>query len=279
MIAISGSARLPIDVHGIVTASATDGMSAADVVLFHAGVSDRRAWGPVIEVLSPRHRCVTFDARGFGESTYEPEPFSRADDAIAVMDAAGVARGVLIGCSIGGRTALDIVLDHPERVSGLVLVGSAIGGAPVEEPDPPEVSALAERLEAAEEAGDLEGVNRLEAQIWLDGVGGPEGRVPGATRELFLIMNRQALSAPPTGEEDQTSRAWHRLEEISVPTLVLVGELDLVEFQVRSEEAAQRIRGATFVRLPGVAHLPTLEGDPGCLGAIARFVGTIAGAP
>lgn len=278
MIAISGSARLPIDVHGIVTASATDGASAADVVLLHAGVTDRRAWGPLIEVLS-RHRCVTFDARGVGDSTYDLEPFSRADDAIAVMDAAGVACGVLIGCSVGGRTALDIALDHPGRVSGLVLVGSAIGGAPVEEHDPPEVAALAERLKAAEAAGDLEEVNRLEAQIWLDGVGGPEGRVAGATRELFLTMNRQALTAPPTGEEDRTSRAWHRLEEISVPTLVLVGELDLVEFQVRSGLAAPRICGARCVRLPGVAHLPTLEGDPGCLEAIARFVGTIAGAP
>ena len=64
-----------------------------------------------------------------------------------------------------------------------------------------------------------------------------------------------------------------------MPTLVLVGELDLVEFQARSESAAQRIRGATCVRLPGVAHLPTLEGDQGCLEAIARFVGSIAGAP
>ena len=253
--------------------------SGTDVVLFHAGVTDRRAWGPVLEVLSPRHRCVTFDARGFGDSTYDLEPFSRADDAPAVMDAAGVAYGVLIGCSIGGRTALDIALDHPERVSGLVLVGSATSGAPEEEHDPPDIAALIERLEAAEGAGDLEEVNRFEAQIWLDGAAGPEGRVAGATRELFLTVNRQALSAPPTGEEDRTSRAWHRLEEISVPTLVLVGELDLVEFQARSESAALRIRGATCVRLPGVAHLPTLEGDPGCLEAIARFVGSIAGAP
>ena len=279
MIATSGSARLPIDVHGIVTASATDGASAPDIVLLHAGVTDRRAWGPVIEVLSPPHRCVAFDARGFGDSTYDLEPFSRVDDAIAVMDAAGVACGVLIGSSIGGRTALDVTLDHPERVSGLVLVGSAIGGAPEEEHDPPEVAALAEQVEAAEAAGDLEEVNRLEAQIWLDGVVGTEGRVAGATRELFLTMNRQALSAPPTGKEDRTSRAWLRLEEISVPTLVLVGELDLVEFQARSESAAQRIRGARCVRLPDVAHLPTLEGDPDCLEAIARFVGSIAGAP
>lgn len=265
MIATPGSATLPFDVHG----------SGPGVVLLHAGVTDRRGWAPLLPVLRPDHRVVAFDARGFGESSYEPEPFSRATDAVAVMDAADLGPAVLIGNSMGGKTAIDVAIDHPDRVTALVLIGAPISGAPQGEDDPPEVRALWEEMKDAEEAEDLDALNRLEARFWLDGVPAPEGRVTGATRDLFLEMNGRALAAPDPGEEDRSSVAWTRLEEIVVPTLFLVGDLDLEEFQRLGEQAASRIPGATFVGLAGVAHLPVLEGDPACLTAISQFVGSL----
>jgi 3-oxoadipate enol-lactonase len=111
MFAGSGRARLAYESAGVA--------GGAEVLLIHAGVNDRRSWHHVIERLGPRHRCVAFDMRGFGETTYEREDgWSPVDDAVAVLDAAGVERAVLVACSQGGKLALDLALAAPDRVSG-----------------------------------------------------------------------------------------------------------------------------------------------------------------
>jgi pimeloyl-ACP methyl ester carboxylesterase len=268
--ATSGRADLAYDV-------AEGGANASPVLMLHAGVTDRRSWRPLVAALGPECTAVTFDRRGFGETRYEPEPHSPVDDALAVLDAAGLgARPVaVVGASIGGRTALDLALAHPARVAALVLIGSAVRGAPdTDEADVPDAERrLYEAIDAAEAAGDVDAVNRLEARLWLDGPAAPEGRVSGAARELFLAMNGAALAAPDPGPEVPPPAAWDRLEDVAAPTLVLVGELDLVDCRVRAAALAERIPDARLAVLPGTAHLPHLEAHPGCLAAVASFVG------
>jgi pimeloyl-ACP methyl ester carboxylesterase len=263
MFATSGRARLAYDSVG----------SGDGVVLIHAGVNDRRSWQHVVERLSPRHRCVAYDARGFGETVYEREDgWSPVGDALAVLDAAGLSRPVVIACSMGGQTALDLTLAHPDRVAGLALIGSAIRGAPYPELTEGPTADLNALLEAAEEAGDVDEVGRLEAWMWLDGPGADEGRVGGAVRELFLDMNGRALRAEDPGDQAETPPAWPRLGEIAVPTLLLVGRLDAEEIQVVDEQAAALIPGARLTWLDGVAHVPHLEADPATLDELAAFV-------
>src|SRR5215218_1197596 len=118
MFATSGRARLAYD--------RTGGDGGADVLLVHAGVNDRRSRRHVVDRLAPRHRCVAYDARGYGETTYErDEGWSPRDDALAVLDAAGLERPVVVACSMGGQAAVALALAHPERVAGLVLIGTA----------------------------------------------------------------------------------------------------------------------------------------------------------
>ncbi len=266
MFATSGRAQLAYDSVG-----AGDG-----VLLIHAGVNDRRSWRHVVERLSPRHRCVAYDARGFGETVYEREDgWSPVTDAVAVLDAAGLERPVIVACSMGGRTAIDLTLAHPDRVAGLALIGSAIRGAPYPDLTEGPTAALTALIEAAEEAGDLDEVGRLEAWMWLDGPGAEEGRVGGAVRELFLEMNDRALRAEDPGDQAETPSAWPRLGEIAVPTLVLIGRLDAEDIQVVDELAAALIPGARLQYLDGVAHVPHLERDPATLDEIAAFVDTI----
>ena len=142
MFARSGAARLAYET--------TDPAGGADVLLIHAGVNDRRSWGHVIDRLGPRHRCIAFDMRGYGETTYEPEDgWSPVADALAVLDAAHVDRpAVLVACSMGGQTAIDVTLAHPERVAGLVLIGTAVRGAPYPELTVGPTADLNARLEA-----------------------------------------------------------------------------------------------------------------------------------
>jgi pimeloyl-ACP methyl ester carboxylesterase len=265
MFATSGRARLAYESTGV--------EGGADVLLIHAGVNDRRSWHHVVERLSPRHRCVAYDMRGYGGTTYEREDgWSPDADALAVLDAAGLERPVVVACSMGGQAAIDLTLAHPDRVAGLLLIGSSIRGAPYPDLQEGPTAELNARIEAAEAAADLDAVGRLEAWMWLDGPSADEGRVGGAARELFLDMNGRALRAEDPGEEAEIPPAWPRLGEITAPTLVLIGRLDAEDTQVVDEQAAAIIPGARLRWLDGVAHVPHLEGDPATLDEIAAFV-------
>ena len=260
--ATSGSARL---------AYSSDG-SGEPVLLVHAGVTDRRSWKYLTPRLVPDHRVVAYDQRGFGESTYEPESWSRVDDAVAVLDAAGIERAAVVGCSMGGGTAIDLTLALPDRVSKLVLIAASASGAPWLEEYPEPYRDLVAKVEAAEETGDIDETNRLEAWLWLDGAAAPEGRVAGADRELFLTMNRIALANDDPGELRRPEPVWDRLGEIGVPTLILSGDLDLPDQLPVDQGMAERIPDSRYVALPGVAHLPHLENDEACLAAITEFL-------
>jgi pimeloyl-ACP methyl ester carboxylesterase len=258
----SGTATLSAESHG---------SGAPDVLLVHAGVTDQRSWRHLVDAL-PGQRCLTFDARGYGRTAYQREDgWSPVDDAVAVLDAYGVEKAVVIGCSMGGRTSIDLTLTHPDRVRALVLIGPAVSGAP-EPTYEPEVQAIEPEYDAADEAGDLDEINRLEARLWLDGPTAPEGRVSGEARELFLEMNARALDADDPGERSDDPAAWERLEEIGVPTLVMVGEHDLRYIKENCTHLVTSIPGARLVELPGVAHLPHLEADERTLSEITAFV-------
>ena len=268
MFVTSGRARIAYELTGA--------EGGANVLLIHAGVNDRRSWRHVVERLGPRHRCAALDMRGFGETTYERDDgWSPVADALAVLDAAGFDGAVVVACSMGGQTAVDLALAHPDRVAGLVLIGTAIRGAPYPEVTEGPTAELEARIEAADAAGDLDEVGRLDVWMWLDGPA-EEGRVRGPARELFLEMNGRALRAEDPGKQAELPPAWPRLGEIDAPTLVLIGQLDVEDVQAIDEQAAGLIPGARLRFLDGVAHVPHLEGDPATLDEIDAFVDALA---
>jgi pimeloyl-ACP methyl ester carboxylesterase len=261
----SGKASIAYGVHG-------SDDSVVDVLLLHAGVTDRRSWRPLVDALGTGRRFISFDARGYGETTYQPEDHHQHDDAIAVLDAVGLESAVVIGASMGGKAAINLALEHPERVQALILIGPAVAGAPAMEEDPEPIARLGQLMEAAEVSGDLAELNRLEAHLWLDGPTADEGRVDGAARALFLEMNGQALAARDPGKPPAPLDAWSRLEELTVPVLALIGDLDVPDIRNNCEGIAERVPDARLVVLDGVAHLPHLEGDPRCFAEIDRFL-------
>jgi pimeloyl-ACP methyl ester carboxylesterase len=275
----SGRAELAYEVTAPAESAGPATAARPPVLLLHAGVTDRRSWAPLVEALGRDRTTVAYDRRGFGDTRSEPEPFSPVDDALAVLGAAlpdhGTRPVAVVGASMGGRVALDLALAHPERVAALVLIGPAVRGAPGADVDTMTEAErrLDEALEAADGAGDLAEVNRIEAHVWLDGPEAPEGRVSGPTRDLFLAMNGRALAAEANGEagdETAAEAAWGRLAQIVAPTLVLVGDGDLAHVRARAGETADRIPGARLEVLVGTAHLPHLEAHPRCLAAIGE---------
>jgi len=235
-----------------------DGTGPA-VVFLHAGVCDKRMWRDQMAAFADRYRVVAYDRRGFGETRYEAENFSHMGDLRAVLDGLGIEQACLVGCSQGGRFSVDFALAHPKRVSKLVLVAPAIGGAPQPEQLPPDIENLLEEAEQAQDQKHFDLVNRIEAHLWLDGPRSADGRVQGSARDLFLRMNIIPLKSPSPGKETPAKDSFKRLKEITAPTLIVWGDLDFPHLQERCAILGKRIKGAKAEMMPGTAHLPNLE--------------------
>jgi pimeloyl-ACP methyl ester carboxylesterase len=184
---------------------------------------------------------------------------------------------------MGGLVALETALAAPGRVDGLVLIGTAVRGAPYPYGDPaPGEEALDEAAEAAGERGDTDEANRLEAHLWLDGPREPEGRVGDPARQLFLDMNAIALSAPDVGQASwppsSDRSTWDRAGDITAPTLVIIGRHDMTLGNAWSQGLADRLADATLVELPDSAHLPSLDDPEGLIAVMRPFVDRLRGA-
>lgn len=245
----SGSARLATFVGG----------EGATVIFLHAGVADSRMWKDQFSAVAARNRVIAYDRRGFGESLPVDGDYSQTGDLLAVLDELAPGETVIaVGCSQGGRIAIDTALFAPDRISALILVAPAVSGAP-DMDYPPSAAALGAELAAAEAAHDVDRINELEAQLWLDGALGNPGRIGGALRSLFLDMNGIALRAAQQGNALEPPPAYGRLAEIAVPTLVVWGALDFPDLQDRCRHLAREIPGAKAAVLAGAAHLPSME--------------------
>jgi 3-oxoadipate enol-lactonase len=229
------------------------------VVLIHAGIADARMWDPQWGTLIGQHRTARYDTRGYNRTTTEDVPFSNRADVIAVMDAAGIDRAVLVGCSRGGSIALDTALEYPDRVSGVVWVCGGVSGADVE--DSPEAMDLFDREEPLSEAKDWEAMADLDVQIWIDGVGQPAGRAAESVRALVRQMCLETYAKEL--EEGQPivldPPAVGRLGELRVPVLAIVGLLDLPATATTAQMLVDGAPNARRIDLPDVAHLPSLE--------------------
>src|SRR5579863_4924996 len=124
------------------------------LVLLHEGVSDRRGWRQVAQRLAPQVTVVAYDRRGYGESPVSTAPFTHAADLLAILDREQAGQAWLAGASAGGGLALDAALLAPDRVAGLVLIGSAVSGAPEPAEVDPDSQRFDELLTAAYATGD-----------------------------------------------------------------------------------------------------------------------------
>ncbi len=249
----------------------------APIVFLHAGVCDSRMWRAQLDGIGVDNRAIAYDRRGYGRTHVEKEDFSAVADLMAVIDAlADGTPAILVGCSEGGRIALDAALRHPSSVRALVLIAPSVTGAP-EAVYPPEAGDLMTRLKEALAAGDLDQVKALKARLWLDGPLEPEGRVMGEARRLFLDMNDIALRAPPIGLNLDGAPAFHRLGELSAPLLVVQGDLDFPHIQERSRHIARTVLNGSLQVMTGAAHLPSLERPADVTALLTEFVNCCSG--
>jgi pimeloyl-ACP methyl ester carboxylesterase len=231
---------------------------AGDDVLFISGLADEGAcWVDQVAGLNDRYRVTTFDNRGVGRSATPDGEFAIAAfsaDTAALMDALEIERAHVVASSMGGAIAQELALAHPERVRSLVLNGTWCRG------DRFLHEIFRNWMWSAEKADSIRDflvtVNLwcFSPRIWNEGVmdewvAAAEASPYAQSVDAFS-RSTLALIAHDTAD---------RVAGISAPTLITVGDLDLVLPPRFSQELAERIPNARLVVIPDVGHQPFQE--------------------
>jgi pimeloyl-ACP methyl ester carboxylesterase len=258
------AAPLPHDVRG----------AGHPLVLIHTGSVDRRLWDYQMGAFAERFRVVRYDLRNHGDAPRYAGMYDAGRDLLDVLDAVDVGTAHLVGAGLGGSIALEFAVQHPQRVSALVLAGSGLSGSTL---DINELSeALAPMMDAF--AGVLSGgdpepfINRLVAE--------PHSRPSRDDgRELFrrmLLDNAHVFTQlVPSGPRPAEPPAIGRLGEIRVPTLILVGERDMENVKRAADTLQQGIPRARKVVVAGAGNLLNLD-DPDFFNeTVINFLSTI----
>jgi pimeloyl-ACP methyl ester carboxylesterase len=259
---ISGPYRAPVNKIEVNGAQLTydEAGSGSPVVLLHAGIADRRMWRHQLPALAARHRVIALDLRGYGDSELPPAPFAHHDDVVGLLDALGIDRAALVGCSFGGRVAVDTALAYPERVSALALLGAPVAGNTWSE----ETEQLWEELVGDVDQEDFTATAAGEVRFWVVGpTRQPEDVDPELVRfaeemDQRALAAEVALSAVEVGQLD--SPAIDRLGELRMPVLVGTGADDVADLRRLADRiAAEAPHGVRMPDVPDAAHLAPLE--------------------
>src|SRR5215212_5218085 len=228
------------------------------LVLVHGGMNDRRMWDDHWTAFAQHYRVVRYDLRGVGQSPRAEAPFYNETDLAALLGHLGLARAGVIGQSLGGRVAINFALAYPERTAALVLVGTGVDGY---EWVGPEMLASDPELDAAFAAGDLDRAVEIGLAVWIDGPGRTAAQVDPAVRARCAELLHDIWSQDTGWRQMQepVPAAITRLEEITAPTLVVVGDHDVSDIQMITDLLVTRVPGAHKVVLPNAAHAVNME--------------------
>lgn len=229
------------------------------VTFIHPGLWDMRTWDREFATFADAgYRVLRYDVRGYGRSS-RPEPggsYSHVRDLHALLEAEDVTQTSIVGCSMGGGIDLDYSLEHPERIWGLVLVASGLGGFESTEEEDDWWAERDAPIEAAIEAGDLERAQDLRLEIWAP-LGTSDER--GARIREIAFDNLHELTMDESGAERLDPPAAHRLGEIDVPTLILEAEHDPPDMKRVNDLLAREIMGSRKIVVGGSDHVVNLR--------------------
>ena len=234
-----------------------------NLVLIHAGCADSRMWDEQFSAFAEHNRVVRYDMRGYGKSTINTGTFSNRDDLYDLLEALGIQQAHFIACSMGSFAVTDFALEHPERIKSLVLVSPAVSGYQYEGQPPQPVLNMIQ----ARKTGNLEQAAELQAHIWADGFKRNSDQINIGVHELVRQMSLDSLILQADIiretafliEEPLNPPATERLEQINVPTLVIVGDLDDDSEMAIAEVLTTHINDAQKAIIHGTAHLPNME--------------------
>jgi pimeloyl-ACP methyl ester carboxylesterase len=234
------------------------------LVMIHGLGANLDWWEPrMVRELSKKFMTVLFDNRGAGRTEVSDRRYTMklfADDTAGLMDGLGISRAHVLGLSMGGRIAQQLVLDYPQKVEKLVLCSASCGGK--------------ESVPASEDVRRMLVADRsaaARAAITEDFVKN--------NPDLVEAIRQRILKAPISDEAYRRqmnasleSHTYERLSQIRTPTLILHGRKDILFPPENGAILAQAIRGAKLVYLERSGHALVEETDE-VINAVTNFLG------
>ncbi|MFQ5859947.1 MAG: alpha/beta fold hydrolase [Dehalococcoidia bacterium] len=241
-------------------------------VMFISGLgADHNLWYPIVERLKGRYECIIFDNRGIGQSSKPRIGYTMDDltrDTLGLLDKLSLSKVHVVGMSMGGMVALNMALERPAVVSSMVLSGSMAA------PDPRLMLVLNSRKVMQRRMKRSEYFRALAPWMFGPDTLGRPGFLESFVRERSENPYPQRLQA--FGQLVDGIGAFDvraSLGRIRVPTLVLVGEQDILTPPHLSRALAQGIPGAELVVLPGLSHFCASEDPDRFAEQLLRFFG------
>ncbi len=250
--------------------------SSTPLVFLHGLGGSRGTWENLLGDLVEEHRVLALDLRGHGLSD-KPAPaatdYSIAGLAAAVREVLStltLAPSILVGHSLGGAVAIQIALDQPDLVVGLILVDSAGLGEEIN----PELLDLVDAEPSSENARHLLELFYEDKRLVLDR--GVEEMHQGRRRPGVVEAER-AVAGAAFSRDGQHTGLPARLNELAVPVLLISGVEDRV-IPVDHVLAAARVIPDAWVKLmTGIGHVPQVEDASGLARTVDRFARAISG--
>ncbi|MBI2887332.1 MAG: alpha/beta fold hydrolase [Chloroflexi bacterium] len=240
------------------------------VVFLHGFPLNKAMWERQVQALAGRYRAIAVDLRGHGESQVVEGPGSMeafADDVRGLLDHLGIEQATLVGFSMGGYVAFAFYRTYASRVKALVLADTR------PQPDTPEAAEGRRNtakvvLESGSTAGVVDGMMpRMFTSVTLEGAPAVVERargIMGSTVPQAVAADLLAMAGRPDSQPT--------LEQITCPTLVIVGDQDGLTPVADSELMASGIRGAKLVKVAGAAHLSPMEQPDAFTQALLGFL-------
>jgi pimeloyl-ACP methyl ester carboxylesterase len=254
---------------------------AGETLLFiHEYAGDHRSWAGQVAHFSRRFRCITYAARGYRPSDVprEASAYSQAlavDDAVAVLDAAGVTAAHVVGLSMGGFAALHLVLRHADRVLSAVAAGVGYGAQPEkQEQFRRESAAIADAIERDGMAKFAEGYAVGPARVQL------QNKHPDAWRTFAdALAAHDPIGAANTMRGVQGTRPSlyalvDELRAVRTPVLILAGDEDEGSLDP-SLMLKRAIPSAGLAIFPRTGHTLNLEEPELFNAAVERFIDSV----
>lgn len=227
----------------------------SDLVLVHGSMLDRRMWDDQFVSLAEHFRVLRYDLRCYGRSPCGDVEFAHRDDLAELLERLGIERAFVVALSMGAAMAVDLALAYPERVRALVLVAGGLSGYPWPEAFTSGRQAFAEAARARQfgRAMDL----FLDFEPMRAAASAPDLR-----KRLEEMIGEQSWPFHQDGAPRQRPLfppAIGRLNEISVPTLVISGALDMPAIKQQGDFIHTSIRGSESVVIADAGHMVNME--------------------
>jgi pimeloyl-ACP methyl ester carboxylesterase len=226
------------------------------LIMLHAFPLSQKMWDAQFNYFAQTHRPITFDWRGFGESSIGSEISTMenfADDAAQLMTALQVEKATLCGLSMGGYAALAFYRKYPQRVSALILADTR-AGADSEE-------GKRTRYEIAEmvrQSGASRIADKMIPQLISEKTQQKNSETAIWIRNIIEANSPPAIAAALRGMAERQDSS-DLLSVINCPTLIIVGSNDVLTPPVESEKMANQIRHSQLEIIDEAGHLSNIE--------------------